>query len=82
VRTRHDGIRFLDDCRALAELRARIGRYAGLLQWLWDDDARFYVNRRTDTGAWSHRLSPTNFCPLLAGVPTDAQVARMVRERL
>jgi hypothetical protein len=39
-----------------------------------------YLNKRTDTGERSPRLSPTNFYPLIAKVPTAEQAARMVRE--
>ena len=39
-------------------------------------------NKRTDTGELSPRLSPTNFYPLLAKAPTQAQATRMIKEHL
>ena len=81
------------DCRALAEiaevlgqaadaaeLRAREEKYAAALRGLWDEKSGMYLNRRTDTGRASPRLSPTNFYPLIAKVPTAAQAQRMARE--
>jgi len=84
---------YVADCRALAEIAAVLGktadqsellargaRYATALGSLWDDTAGIYLNRRTDTGERSPRLSPTNFYPLIAKVATPEQAARMVRE--
>jgi putative isomerase len=84
---------YVADCRALAEIAGVLGktadqgellargdRYAAALGTLWDERAGIYLNRRTDTGESSPRLSPTNFYPLLAKVPTAGQAARMVRE--
>jgi neutral trehalase len=62
-----------------AELRTRAEEYRTKLQLLWDDETCIFLNRRTDTGAFSHRLSPTNFYPLLAGAATPAQAERMMR---
>ena len=39
-----------------------------------------YLNRRTDTGEFSPRLSPTNFYPLIAKVPTQEHARRMIQE--
>ncbi|MCX7002521.1 MAG: trehalase family glycosidase [bacterium] len=41
-----------------------------------------FLNRHTDTGAFSQRISPTNFYALLAGVATPEQARRMVAEHL
>ena len=84
---------YVADCRALAEIAALLGKtadqsellargdkYAAALGTLWDEKAGIYKNRRTDTGESSPRLSPTNFYPLIAKVPTAEQAARMVRE--
>jgi neutral trehalase len=84
---------YVADCNALAEiatilgrtadaaeLRARGGKYAAALGGLWDEQAGTYLNRRTDTGEASPKLSPTHFYPLIARVPTPAQAERMVRE--
>jgi hypothetical protein len=39
-----------------------------------------YLNRRTDTGEASSKLSPTNFYPLIAKAPTPEQARRMIQE--
>jgi hypothetical protein len=81
---------YVADCRALAEiatilgkpedareLQARASRYAASLGTLWDEKTGMYLNRRTDTGEFSPKLSPTNFYPLIAKVPTGQQAGRM-----
>jgi putative isomerase len=84
---------YVADCRALAEIASTLGRaaeaeelrsrgekYASSLRGLWDEEAGIYLNRRTDTGEPSPKVSPTLFYPLIARVPTPAQAERMVRE--
>jgi hypothetical protein len=84
---------YVADCNALAEiattlgrttdaaeLRARGEKYATALRGMWDEKAGIYLNRRSDTGEPSPKLSPTNFYPLIARVPTPAQARRMVSE--
>jgi glycogen debranching enzyme len=84
---------YVADCRALEEmarilgheddkreLHARGDKYAAALATLWDDKSGMYLNRRTDTGEFSSRLSPTNFYPLIAKVPTQEQARRMIQE--
>jgi hypothetical protein len=84
---------YVADCRALEEmarilgheddrreLHARGDKYAAALATLWDDKSGMYLNRRTDTGEFSSRLSPTNFYPLIAKAPTEEQARRMIRE--
>jgi hypothetical protein len=84
---------YVADCRALAEIATILGRaadaaelrtrgetYAAALQGLWDEKAGLFLNRRTDTGEASPKVSPTHFYPLLAKVPTPVQAERMVRE--
>jgi hypothetical protein len=84
---------YVADCRALAEIAGVLGKtaeqrellargdqYAAALSTLWDEKAGIYLNKRTDTGESSPRLSPTNFYPLIAKVATAEQAARMVRE--
>ena len=63
-----------------AELRGRADAYAAALRGLWDEKAGLYLNRRTDSGEASLKLSPTHYYPLIAKVPTPAQAERMVRE--
>jgi len=84
---------YVMDCKALAKIAAELGRdkdaeellargkrYAAKLATLWNEDRGIYMNRRLDTGAFNDVLTPCNFYPLLAGVPTKEQAARMVRE--
>ncbi|HUE21539.1 MAG TPA: trehalase family glycosidase, partial [Bryobacteraceae bacterium] len=65
---------YVADCRALAEIAGVLGKtgeqrellargdqYAAALGTLWDETAGIYLNKRTDTGESSPRLSPTNF---------------------
>ncbi|MFC1564996.1 trehalase family glycosidase [candidate division KSB1 bacterium] len=81
------------DCKALAEMAEILGReiektelleraelLTGELEKLWDEKTGFYLNRRTDTGELSHRLSPTLFYPLLAGVPDEGRAERIVND--
>ena len=58
-------------------LEARLRRAQAGLETLWDEDFGFYCNRRTDTGAFSHRISPTNFYALF-----DRSVPKARRERI
>ncbi len=63
---------------AAAELRQRMEIFRAGLQRLWDHETGMFLNRRTDTGVFSHRLSPTHFYPLLAGAATPDQARRMI----
>ncbi|MCF1713708.1 alpha,alpha-trehalase [Flavihumibacter sp. RY-1] len=86
---------FIADCKYLAaiarelnktaevrELEARAGKYQAALQKLWNNDFGLFLNKRTDTGEWSYRLSPTLFFPLIAGAATEEQARRMINEHL
>lgn len=86
---------YIADCDALATiakelgrsadaalLRERSARYRRGLATLWDPIGHIYRNRDLRTGMPSERLSPTNFYPLLAGVPKPADADRMIREHL
>ena len=87
---------YVADCEALAELADILGRTgeaaelreragkvrAAMKAELWDDSFGLFLNRRTDTGGFSRRISPTNFYALLADAATPAQAERMVREHL
>ncbi len=83
------------DCRALAEMAAILGRtdeqrelteranrFSTAMERLWDEETGLYLNRRSDNGEFSNRLSPTLFYPLLAGVPDDKRARRMVQDHL
>jgi putative isomerase len=84
---------YVMDCDNLAEFATILGKdqdakelkdrgtyYRNNLAQLWDEKAGIYKNKRTDTGELSSRLSPTNFYPLLAKAPTQAQAERMIKE--
>ena len=84
---------YIGDCKALADIAIELGRndiadeltkrakkYSGSLQKLWDDGEGIYLNKHTDSGEFSHRLSPTNFYPLIAQVPTQDQAKTMFKE--
>jgi len=84
---------YIADCKALAEMAGLLGHtteltelnsraayYTGKLATLWDDQSGIFLNRRLDTKQKSHRLSPTNFYPLLAKACTQAQAERMINE--
>jgi len=81
---------FILDCRSLMELAKVIGRENDLqelqrrmdaacagLEGLWDEEFGFYCNRRTDTGEFSHRISPTNFYALFSPQVTAQRQRRM-----
>jgi neutral trehalase len=86
---------YVMDCDALVEIACVLGKneevkelkirgeyYRKNLSQLWDDKAGIYKNKRTDTGEFSPHLSPTNFYPMLAKAPTQAQAERMIKEHL
>ncbi len=62
------------------ELTARAAHYRESLGSLWHDPTGMFLNRRTDTGEFSARLSPTHFYPFLAEAVSPAQAARMLDE--
>lgn len=86
---------YIADCKALAqiagilnrpqeqkELLLRAEKYTASLQSLWSEEKGIYLNKHLDSGVFSERLSPTNFYPMLAGVPSESQVRRMMDEHL
>jgi neutral trehalase len=86
---------YVADCRALAEiadvlgrrveaaeLRLRAEKFSREIEALWNPSAGLYLNRRTDTGEWSKRISPTMFYPLLGRVPTSDRAEEMVDQHL
>lgn len=86
---------YIADCDALAEiadvlnkkreadeLRERSARYRAKLATMWDENAGIYLNKDLHTGASGTRLSPTNFYPLLAGVPSPEQAKAMIQKHL
>lgn len=86
------GSLYVSDCEALAaigrilghaaeaaELEQRRRSYAEGIQGLWNPAAGIFQNRRTDTGVFSPRISPTSFYPMLAGAASASQADAMVR---
>ena len=84
---------YIADCKALAviadildkpddaiELRQRAEKYSTSLTGLWDEESGIYRDLDIVTGEFSSRLAPTNFYPLLAGVPSQEQAERMIEE--
>ena len=84
---------YASECDALADIARELGApeeamlrargdevRAALRARLWDDSFGLFCNLRADTGEFSHRISPTNFYPMLAGAATPEQCGRMVRE--
>jgi len=86
---------YIADCEALAkiadalaksaeaaELRKRAAKYRISLATLWDEKSGIFLNKDLHTGQLNHRLSPTNFYPMLADAATAEQATRMVKEHL
>ncbi|MFW5644772.1 MAG: MGH1-like glycoside hydrolase domain-containing protein, partial [Bacteroidota bacterium] len=86
---------YIADCLALAEiadildktddaieLRERAEKYSTSLTRLWDEESGIYKDLNLATGEFSTRLAPSNFYPLLAGVPSQEQAKRMIEEHL
>lgn len=84
---------YILDCRSLIALAKIIGREAdipeltkqmekacGGLETLWDEENGFYYNRRTDTGEFSRRISPTNFYALFSPQVSTERQRRMADE--
>lgn len=84
---------YIMDCRSLAEiagildkkadadeLNKRASFYTAKLAALWDEKSGIFLNKRLDNGRFSHRLSPTNFYPMLAKACTSEQAGRMIKE--
>lgn len=61
------------------ELEKRRLRFSEKTQSLWDSATGIYLNHYLDRDAFSFRLSPTLFYPMIAGIPDSARVSRMLR---
>lgn len=84
---------YIMDCRSMIQLAELLGETEDIpaftsrlqatqagLDRMWDEDFGCYCNLRTDTGEFSHRLSPTNFYALFdPSVPAD-RARRMAEE--
>ena len=86
---------YVADCDALAkiadvlgktdeakELRERSAKYSAKLKTMWNEQAGMFLNINLHTGEVSHRLSPTNFYPMMAKVATPEQAKTMVEKHL
>lgn len=84
---------YILDCRSLIQLARLTGREADIpglqarleraeagLETLWDEENGFYYNRRTDTGEFSRRISPTNFYALFSPSVSKSRARRMADE--
>jgi hypothetical protein len=83
---------YILDCENLAELAGLINRSeAGELRQraelskqgleeMWDDQFGLYLNKRTDTGDFSRRISPTNFYALFSDKVSPERAGRMMKE--
>ena len=72
----------LEKTSAATEIRGRAATYRKSLESLWDEKSGIFLNKDLRTGAFSHRLSPTNLYPLLAKAPNREQADRMIKEHL
>lgn len=86
---------YVMDCKYLATIAKELGYkkdarelekrgklYSSNLDGLWSEADGMYLNRSAVTGKFNHRMSPTNFYPLLAWVASNERAMRMVREHL
>lgn len=86
---------YITDCRYLSkiaevlgnkkdvqELNNRRNSYVKNMEKMWSEKDGLYLNRSAIDGKLNHRISPTNFYPLLAGVPSQQRAARMINEHL
>ena len=62
------------------ELDKRTEKYSKKLASLYDEKSGIFLNKNLVTGKLSPRLSPTLFYPLLAGVASQKQAERMMKE--
>ena len=86
---------YIEDCRCLMKLaqiagrgdvlpvlRARMERAEAAMDTLWNPETGIYENRDAVTGAFSHRISPTNFYALFSSRATEAQKRSMAEKYL
>ena len=84
---------FIMDCGALIRLAEILGDTETALlmkerkelaekglERLWDEENGFYYNRRTDTGEFSRRISPTNFYAMFSDKISMEHMRRMIDE--
>ena len=61
------------------ELKERSAKYGEKLKELWDNESGIFRDKYTDRNEFSKHLAPTNFYPLIAGVATQEQAERMMK---
>lgn len=84
---------YIADCEALSEMAWVLGRkkeerelkrrakaFRKKMAALWHPKIGFYLNKRTDLGEFSKRLSPTLFYPLLASVPGKRRAQKIIED--
>ncbi len=84
---------YIADCKALGfiagelgkekdkeELLDRAEKYSEKLNELWDEESGIYRDKNLVTHEFSNHLAPTNFYPLLSGVPDQQRAERMIGE--
>ena len=82
---------YIADCKALAEMADILGRddekdelleraesFSSNMNKLWNDEIGIFLNYRTDLDAFSERLSPTIFYPLLAEIAPKQKSVRIL----
>ena len=84
---------YIADCKYLSKIARELGRdditdelekraekYSKKLESLYDEKTGMFLNRNLVTGKLSNRLSPTLFYPLLAGVASQEQAERIIKD--
>lgn len=84
---------YVADCESLAQIARVLGRdeeakelseraemIRNQIKTLWSEEDGIFLNRRTDTGEFVKKFSPTLFYALMAGAATPEQAERMVNE--
>jgi hypothetical protein len=70
----------IDKKNEAAELRERAEFVKQGLEEMWDEEFGLYLNKRTDTGEFSRRISPTNFYALFSDRVRAERAERMIKE--
>lgn len=86
---------FIADCYALADMADNLGledkkdyflvranEIEFKLEELWDDKSGLYLNRRTDSNEFEHRLSPFHFHSLFSKKVSKERRNRIIKEHL
>ena len=84
---------YIMDCHSVAEIARVLGKtndareiekrakkYTEKLSELWSKEDGIFLNKNLVTGKFSHRISPTNFYPMLANACTQKQAETMIEK--